>query len=259
MAKLSEQVQNQIRVSDKVVASARTHAGVIAKALAEEAVKVQGPLTEATPKVYHALLAALADGLAHSTRALRDTEQALAAERADDVPVRASRDGATSALSALLGLLRRTIEDHLGATALAQYGLASESPRVPAKLVEYAKNVVRLLDESPVVVVSPLGSTFDSNVASQAVTKQCNGLALAVEDDHREARELETALANRDRAGEAWSETYQGTAGVLEGFYRLAGWKELAEKVRPTQRKLRGEDAGADLDAPGPEDPPAGG
>jgi hypothetical protein len=50
----------------------------------------------------------------------------------------------------------------------------------------------------------------------------------------------------RDRAITAWSDAYQGTATALEGLYRRAGWKELAEKVRPTIRKLRGDDAGAD-------------
>jgi hypothetical protein len=58
----------------------------------------------------------------------------------------------------------------------------------------------------------------------------------------------------RDRAVAAWSDAYQGTATALEGFYRCAGWKELAEKVRPTVRKLRGEEAGVDeVETPKPE------
>jgi hypothetical protein len=75
-----------------------------------------------------------------------------------------------------------------------------------------------------------------------------------VADDDREARELEDAFALRDRAIATWSDAYQGTATALEGLYRRAGWKELAEKVRPTARKVRGEDPGeGDAETPNPE------
>jgi hypothetical protein len=75
-----------------------------------------------------------------------------------------------------------------------------------------------------------------------------------IADDDREARELEDAYALRDRAVAAWSDAYQGTASALEGLYRRAGWKELAEKVRPTIRKLRGEESVTDdIETPKPE------
>ena len=252
MSKVSEQVQNQIRVSDKVVASARTHGVTVAELLAARSQEVQGPLTKATKSSYFAIFEALADGLSQAAAELGKAEEDLAAERADDIPVRASRDAAASALAMLLGLLRRTIEDHMGAAALATYGLSTESPRVPAKLLQYTKTVARLLGEQPAVVVSPLGSTFDTAVAQQSVIKQCSQLEAAVGDDHREARELESALAARDRAAAAWSDAYQGTAATLEGLYRLAGYRDLAEKVRPTQRKLRGEDEGAEIEGTEP-------
>jgi len=53
-------------------------------------------------------------------------------------------------------------------------------------------------------------------------------------------------------AAATWSETYQGTASTLEGMYRLVGWRELADRVRPTQRTLRGEDAGAEVEETAP-------
>ncbi|MDI1450185.1 hypothetical protein [Polyangium sp. 6x1] len=247
MSKVGEQVQNQIRVSDKVVASARAHGAAVAEILAAR--------SQATKQAYASIFESLADGLARAASELGKAEEDLAAERADDGPVRASRDAAATALATLLGLLRRTIEDHMGAAALATYGLSTESPRVPAKLLQYTKTVARLLGEHPVVVVSPLGSTFNASVAQQSVIKQCNQLEAAVGDDHREARELETALAARDRAAAAWSDVYQGTASTLEGLYRLAGYRDLAEKVRPTQRKIRGEDEGAEIEGaePAPE------
>lgn len=252
MSKLSEQVQNQIRVSDRVVASARTHADKISDILAAQAELASGPLPKPSKGAYLAVLGALADGLAQKAELLRKAEEDLAAERADDIPVRATRDAAATALMTLLGLLRRTIEDHMGAKALATYGLSTESPRVPAKLLQFTKTVLRQLGEHPAIVTSPLGSTFDTNVAMKSLTTQCHQLEEAVGDDHREARELETALAARDRAAAAWSDAYQGTASTLEGLYRLAGYRDLAEKVRPTQRKIRGEDEGAEIEGTEP-------
>ncbi|MRG94409.1 hypothetical protein [Polyangium spumosum] len=259
MTKLGEQVQNQLRVSDKVVASARTHAEPVSTILAEQAQKVQGPLTKATKSAYLAVFSAMGDGLARAATELGKAEEDLAAERADDGPVRTSRDGAATALAALLGLLRRTIEDHMGEKAVTTYGLSTESPRVPAKLLQYAKTVARLLGEHPAVVTSPLGSTFDTSAALQSVVNQCNQLEAAVGDDDREARELETAFAARDRAAAAWSDVYQGTATALEGLYRLAGYGDLAEKVRPTQRKMRGEEEGAEPPGTEPQGSPTGG
>ncbi len=254
MSKLSEQVQNQIRVSEKVVASGRTHAAKIAAELAARAKQVQGNGTTATAEAFEAVILASADGLAKATADLRENEQILAAERADDGPVRAARDSATAHVAGLVTLLRSTVEDHLGSAALATYGLAGETPRVPAKLLQHVQNVAQLLEQNHTTVTSALGTSFDTTMAAQALKKKAAELAVHIKDDDREARELETALANRGRAVAAWSDAYQGTAATLEGLYRQAGWKELAEKVRPTQRKLRGDDAGADTE----ETPPAG-
>ncbi|HVK66887.1 MAG TPA: hypothetical protein VM694_20520 [Polyangium sp.] len=259
ISKLSDQVQNQIRVSEKVAASARTHGPAISPFLAAYAKEAQGPDTTATVGAFLAVFGALADGLDRRTAELRETELALAGERADDGPVRATRDQKATALTALLSQLRRAVDDHLGAAALATYGLATESPRVPAKLLQYGTNVARLLGEFPTSVVSSLGTTFDTKLALDVLKTHCKELEAAVADDHREARELEAALAARNRAGAAWSHTYQGTASSLEGLYRLAGYQDLAEKVRPTHRKLRGEEEGPDLDAATPDASPDAG
>jgi len=254
MSRLSEQVQNQIRVSEKVIASAHTHAGKVAPALAEQANKVQGKNTKATAEAFTAVILAAADGLAHAAAELREREQNLAAERADDGPVRAARDNATTEVSGLVTLLRSTVEDHMGTAALATYGLGGDTPRAPAKLLNLAQNVAQLLEQNPAKVTSPFGTSFDTKTAAQVLKAKAAELAAHIKDDDREARELETAMSDRDRAAAAWVNAYQGTASMLEGLYRQAGLKDLADKVRPTQRRLRGEDAGADA----AEAPPAG-
>lgn len=254
MSNVGEQLQNRVRVSEKVVASARTHAAKIATILAEQAIAVEGTSTPATVDAFKAVIFALANGLEHATKTMRDTEQAVAAEKADDPPIRTKRDENAAKLADVLIRLRSTIEDHLGADGLKTYGLAGETSRVPRKVFEQAHNVAQLLEKAPVKLASAFGASFDSAIAAATLTAQATALDGLIADDDREARELENAYALRDRAIAAWSDAYQGTAGALEGLYRRAGWKELAEKVRPTVRNLRGEEVGAeDVETPKPE------
>jgi hypothetical protein len=246
MSNVSEQLQNRVRVSEKVVASARTHGDKIASILAEQAIAVEGPATPATVNAFRGVIFALANGLEFCLNAMRNAELVVAAEKADDGPIRTKRDDVASEVATLLVRLRSTIEDHLGAAGLMTYGLAGETSRVPRKVVEQTQNVVHLLEKAPIQLTSPFGSSFDSAAAVAVLRAKAITLEGLVADDDREARELEDAFAMRDRAITAWSDAYQGTATALEGLYRRAGWKELAEKVRPTIRKLRGDDAGAD-------------
>ncbi|MBK9259950.1 MAG: hypothetical protein IPM54_08960 [Polyangiaceae bacterium] len=253
MTTLGEQLQNRIRVSEKVIASARTHGPKIAAILADYAVTIEGPGTPATAEAFKAVIYAAANGLEHATKGMRETEHTVAAEKADDVPVRQKREEACSEVGGLLVRLRSAVEDHLGAEGVRTYGLASEGTRVPRKVLEYAQNVVQLLEKAPVKIASPFGGSFDSAVAAATLSAKAAILAGFIVDDDREARELEDAYALRDRAVAAWSDAYQGAAAMLEGLYRRAGWKELAEKVRPTLRKVRGEEVGDDIEGAPPE------
>jgi pimeloyl-ACP methyl ester carboxylesterase len=222
--------------------------------LAAQAVLVEGSATPATEDAFRAVIFALANGLEHSTKAMRDAEQAVAAEKADDAPIRTKRDEAAGKLADLLIRLRSTIEDHLGADGIKTYGLAGDTSRVPRKVFEQAQNVAQLLEKAPVKLVSAFGASFDSAIAAASLTTHAIALDGLIADDDREARELEHAFAMRDRAVSDWSDMYQGTASALEGLYRRAGWKELAEKVRPTVRKMRGEEVSTDdVETPKPE------
>ena len=253
MSTLGEQLQNRIRISDKVVASARTHGAKIAAILADQVIAVEGTSTPATAEAFKAVIFAFANGLEHATKTMREAEQAVAAEKADDGPIRTKRDKATHELADLLVRLRSTISDHLGTEGLATYGLSGETLRVPRKTLEQAHNVAQLLEKAPVKLASPFGASFDSVIAAGSLSAKATALDGLIADDDREARELEDTYAVRDRAVAAWSDAYQGTASTLEGFYRRAGWKELAEKVRPTLRKMRGEEIGAeDTETPAP-------
>lgn len=255
MAQLSIQIQNQLSVAEKVIASAKTHGPSMSILLAARAKEVQGDGTKATVEAFEAVFSALADGLAKSNSDLRDAEMGYFAEKADDAPIRAARDAAVSDLCAMLAQLRGNIEGTLGPQDAIKYGLVGDVPRVPHKLVTYTKNVVKQLEDHPQKTTTALGASFDTAPAAAAVKNKLQALATHVDDDNREARELEQAQLKRNRAAEAWSDAYQGAATTFEGLYRAAGHAELADKVRPTLRKMRGEDPGEEVEAPPPPNP----
>jgi hypothetical protein len=250
MSKLSQQVENQLAVSAKVVASARAHAKIVSIALAEHAAAIQGPATKADAQAHEAILLALADSLDHAAGALRATELAYTAEQADDVPLRAQRDGAHAALADSITRVRSAVEGALGQEGLKTYGLQGETPRKPYRAtLNHVVNVIQLLEKKPVSVTTEFGTTFNTAPVAAALKTKLGDLEVLVGHLDRESRELEIAMAVRDRAAAAWSETYQGVANTLTGMFRLAGWRELAERVRPTQRTTRGDDAGPEISA----------
>ncbi len=250
MAEISVQVQNKLSVAEKVVASARTHGPKVAAIIADRAKAIQGPDTKATVAAVEAVILAIADGLVHANTVLRDAETNYFSEKADDAPVRAARDSAVVIVANVLAQLSIAIEGTFGAPALIQYGLAGDIPRTPHKLVSYTGNVVTQLNAHPQQVTNSFGASFDTAIAAAAVKTKLDALTKLVNDDNREARELEEAQTTRNRALDAWSDAYQGAASTLEGLYRTAGYAELAERVRPTQRKLRGDDPGDEPNTP---------
>ena len=75
-------------------------------------------------------------------------------------------------------------------------------------------------------------------------------LDVALATVRREHREAEQALVERDRVIAAWTDIYQSCASIAEGLLRLAGRPELAARVRPTERRARGEEAVEIAEAP---------
>jgi len=244
MTQLSVQVQNKLSVAEKVVASARTHGPKVAVVIADLAKDLQGSGTKVTVESVTAIIDFVADGLVAANTQLRNSELRYYTEKADDAPVRADRDRSVIRVNDLLVQLRTSIEGTLGASAVIKYGFGGEIPRTPHKLVNYAENVVQQLNTHPQQVVTSLGASFSTAPAAMAVKAGLDELTALVGDDNREARELEDAQTTRNRAADAWTDVYQGAASTLEGLYRTAGYGELAERVRPTLRKARGEEAG---------------
>jgi hypothetical protein len=169
------------------------------------------------------------------------------------VGLREARDTAANALVQAAVRVRSMVSDARGAAALRTYGLEGETPRSPRELASHVKTVSRLMKETPFSVTVD-GVSFDSAAMAATLDQKVETLEKALADVQREEQELADKLGRRDKQVSSWIDDHQGVADTLVGLFRLAGRKDLAERVRPTGRTLAGEEV-----APEETSPAAGG
>ncbi|MDI3287243.1 hypothetical protein [Polyangium sp. 15x6] len=257
MAKKSRQVDNRIQSSGHVINAAKTHAEHVAENLAARASFVQGANTKATKEVFQILLAFLTDTLGASSQSLDQAELRVLAERADDVGVREARDAAAADLLRAAVRVKSMVSDALGTAGLHTYGLAGETPRAPRELASHARSVSDLMTNKPFLVTVE-GVTFDSAAMAATLDTKAHTLAQALATMLREEQELADQLGRRDSQVLGWIEDHQGITDTLVGLFRLAGRKDLSERVRPTTRALAGEEITPPAETTS-EDPSGGG
>lgn len=248
MSKKSKQVENRIQWSEHVIVAAKTHRDQIADALAQRAANVQGSGTVITKEIVGAFLDFVVDDLKHSMTAMDDAEMRVVAERADDVGLREARDSAVSSLLAATVRVRSMVLDAQGNQGIDTYGLSGETPRLPRDLMSHANNVAKLMQEHPFHVTVD-GVTFDSAAMASTLSSKATLVDQMLGTMQREEQELVNELGKRHVAITAWGDVHQGVADTLTGLFRLAGRKDLSERVRPSSRTFSG-------DEPPPAEPP---
>ena len=240
MSKKSKQVENRIETSEHVMTAAKTHRDLVADILAIRAIQVQGSNTVVTKSVWLAVVDFFVDDVKYSVTKMDTAELRVVAERADDVGLRDTRDTRVANLLLATVRVRSMVLDALGENGLATYGLSGETPRAARDLMSRAYTVAKLMQENPFNVTVE-GVTFDSAAMASTLTTKADAVETALADMQREEQELANELGNRDVAITEWVDVHQGVADTLTGLFRLAGRKDLSERVRPTHRLLAGE------------------
>jgi hypothetical protein len=258
MSKKSKQVENRIETSEHVITAATTHRDQIADELATHAIKVQGSNTLVTKAVWLSIVDFLVDDLKHSVTAMGTADMRVVTERADDVDLRDTRETTTTNLLLATVRVRSMVLDALGEKGLATYGLSGETPRVARDLMSHAFTVVKLMQETPFNVTVD-GVTFDSAAMATTLKAKADAVETALANMQREEQELVNELGNRHTAIGDWVDVHQGVADTLTGLFRLAGRKDLSERVRPTSRTLAGEEAPPAEPTPGTSGTPSDG
>jgi hypothetical protein len=165
--------------------------------------------------------------------ALTLAEAAYVAEQADDVPLRLLRDDRFEALSDKVGVVRDRVWMHAGREALSTYGLSRSKPRSVQDLLNYAKTAAALLREQPRMVPDGVSGELSTEVLAESLEGLCEDLAASVQELVTEQRELDAARGARNAAQDELVAMYQMIAGLLVYVFRLAGYPDLAERVRP--------------------------
>lgn len=233
MARRTSLVSNRVRNGQEVVASARTHRDAIAEALAERVSGWSAPQAATT-------IRALADHLEMHNRTLEEREDVYVAEQADDPMLREQRDEALSTLKSLVTRARSRIADALGATGLQRYGLDGSLPRSPSDVASHVASAINLLRRDVTEIDDGLGGRLTTTKLADRLSAALTPLIDTLSRLRVEAREHEGALTARDRALADWTDAYQGVASSLSGLYQLAGRRDLAERIRPTERRASG-------------------
>lgn len=237
MSQPSKAVIDRIAISRTVIDSLKQHAPEIATDL-ERKLFPHGVPQQL--KVVDIVLA-LQSTLARATENMRNADAAHQIELADDVVPRALLDQRCDMLKAFLVSLRATLVSTYGTNVASAYTIPPQIPDDPETLLPIAIGVERLLRERSLVespkikslAIAPLAVAEDLAVAIAELRR-------ALSDVNREQREAIVSQSVRERALAEWFATYIATAETSCGVYKLAGYPELAEGIKPTSRRLSG-------------------
>lgn len=226
MSKSSQRTRKFQQITRTVVASIDQQGPGVAARATQVHPELTAPFMTSAFKV-------MSKVLTRAAQELTVAEQAYQAEQADDGPVRLRRDRAIEGTAAAILRIRGAVDKSLGKAALATYGLDGETLREGNVLLARARNIVQLLHVRATKVEDDFGGTFDTAKAELLLAPLVQELAEALDGVAAEARKLQQSLDTRNRAAASWDEVYAGVTQVGMGLFRLAGARDLADRLRP--------------------------
>jgi len=235
---ISVQTTNQLKNGDVIKITAERFPAAARQACAVRMVSADVPLEQALGTL-NASIAGIATMMGAANTALEKAEGDYAGEQADDPPVRKARDDANADLAQRWSDVKTQVVRRFGVDAPREFGLEGELPGTPDALAKQSKNAVKLLRDKPRTHASKLGE-FTTTGAADHLEEGQTVLSDALKRVTTEAKELQDSLGVRDEAASEWTNVYQACATLLEGYLRLGGRLDLADRVRPTVRRAIG-------------------
>jgi hypothetical protein len=176
-------------------------------------------------------------------RALHGAAEAMTAadvdhqtELADDDGHRKARDDQASELVAAVTQLREALDGVYGSEAIQTYGIKGTTPRDPAGIAAFARQMADRLS-ADALPKPKISASIDRNAAAADLMTRVGPLEAALSNVAREAREAEGTLVVRDAAMDRFDQTFGRTSAALVGLYRLGGQDELGSRIRPSRRR----------------------
>jgi hypothetical protein len=237
MAEVSRIVANRQSVARTVVSSIEHHAAPLVPAVQEVFTRAGAGGRIDVGRLFHAAGAVLES----STKRMVDADLALAAERSDDDPERQRREKAVSQLRETVIDIRGLLSSTYGDGVAREYGLDGATPDDHDLLINYAVNAANLMKSKPIGHQPKRGRpTCDAAALAGVIEADVTLLSDALDSVKREEREEQGRLVKRDAEMNEWSRVYSSIAGLTSALFKLGGNDELAERIRPTERKSSG-------------------
>jgi hypothetical protein len=240
---ISKQTMTLIHNASKIGAAAQVHGPEAARRLSEQLGGKHDAFDAA------ALLQQL-DGqrwyIEAVSQVLRDAEQGLIDELADNPGIREELGESLAAVRGDIIQARELSRGLYETPALVAMGFVGEVPEDASALMVYGRTVLgglRSQNGKPgrlglTVELKPL---IDGLEASLARLKVAHEVAVA------DVREDQVARLKRDEAFVALRLVYRSAALLLEGYFRQAGLSDLADRLRPTERRAQGLEEGGEI------------
>ncbi len=231
-------VTDRQKSATAVGAAATTHAARVAKSFTETLSPVLKK--NQSPPDIEGLMLTVAEWLANAASEMVKTDEAHTHELSDDDEPRRRRDEAQAALYEELVSLRDLINGFYGAAATRMLGFSSGTPRDATALSRFAGEVSKALREKELPAPKRADTTVKWSPAKTAdeIDKLRKKLDEALTDVAREIREAQGTLVNKNDALDAYDSAFSRTANLLAGLFMFAGETALAERVRPSTRRL---------------------
>lgn len=186
------------------------------------------------------VVVALARKMGASLKQLVTADEILYAANARYTRLREQRAEAFSLLARRVARLRLTLLNQYVAPRVVDLGLEGETARSPEPLLRQAGRIVQVFAGEGLEDL--LGDPIFQepvNLRSQAAELDplASDLRTVVQQSDEARRALDEAQVARDKLKDDHDEVFLRSSRSFEDFCRLAGEKELAEKVRPSERR----------------------
>jgi hypothetical protein len=184
-----------------------------------------------------ALIRRLGQTLQVSIDGLVAADRAHELEKADDPGVRQELEDSVEAVYREVVDFRAGLEAATGTAGTTSAGLVGATPHEPVALARLGQALVGRLPELASVPATRRGVAFDAMSYSTPLSTALDRMALAQQAVRREQRELEVTMVAKNRVMAAHDACFLNIARTLESLFRLAGFQELADRVRPSTRR----------------------
>jgi len=275
MQRQSQEAFALLADSEEIVSSIETHGVEVAARLEEKWTAMAAPtdpdapqLVAASPPDYLGNLLSLRDGLSASSTTLGRADQTHVHQLAKVLELRGERDTLFADASRIFSTTRRTIDDiHGEGQSFVLAGMESPTARTPKKILRQLDLAVSYLRQPnpKLTIVKVEGVTIDTVAMVGKLEQVAEALRAKQNEFQRARRAAQASRKEKQRRIVEHRDHNSWTARIVEGYYRLAGETELAERLRsvaarPGRRPVPApapDDEGPTPDETPPTDAPA--